>query len=50
MSLATPDQSGQSCLIFGAFLSDYAWGELATVLLAVQQLSDHFRTGVSHAG
>ena len=41
--------SGQSCLICGAFLSDYAWGELATVLLAVQQLSDHFRAGVSHA-
>ena len=46
--LARP--SGQSCLICGAFLSDYAWGELATALLAVQQLSDHFRTGVSHAG
>jgi hypothetical protein len=46
--LARP--SGQSCLICGALLSDYAWGELATALLAVQQLSDHFRTGVSHAG
>jgi hypothetical protein len=45
--LARP--SGQSCLICGAFFSDYAWGELATALLAVQQLSDHFRTGVSHA-
>ena len=45
--LARP--SGQSCLICGAFLSDYAWSELATALLAVQQLSDHFRTGVSHA-
>jgi hypothetical protein len=45
--LARP--SGQSCLICGAFFSDYAWGELATALLAVQQLSDHFRAGVSHA-
>jgi hypothetical protein len=31
--LARP--SGQSCLICGTFLSDYAWGELATALLAV---------------
>ena len=30
--LARP--SGQSCLICGALLSDYAWGELATALLA----------------
>ena len=30
----------------GAFLSDYAWNELATVLLAVHQLSDHYRAGV----
>ena len=45
--LARP--SGKSCLICGAFLSDYAWGELATALLAVQQLSDHFRAGVRHA-
>ena len=45
--LARP--SGQSCLICGAFLSDYAWRELATALLAVQQLSDHLRTGVGHA-
>ena len=29
--LARP--SGESCLICGAFLSDYAWGELATALL-----------------
>ena len=46
--LARP--SGQACLICGALLSDYAWGDLATALLAIQQLSDHFRTGVSHAG
>ena len=45
--LARP--SGQSCLICGALFSDYAWGELATALLAVQQLSDHFRANVSHA-
>jgi hypothetical protein len=31
-------------------LQRYAWGEFATALLALQQLSDHFRTGVSHAG
>src|SRR5262245_35047315 len=34
--------SGQTCLICGAFLSDYAWTMLATTLLATQQLSDHF--------
>ena len=44
LELARP--SGQSCLICGAFLSDYAWNELATVLLAVHQLSDHYRAGV----
>jgi len=43
-------RSGQTCLVCGAFLSHYAWGELATALLAVQQLSEHFCTGVNHAG
>ena len=41
--------SGETCLICGALVSDYAWGELATALLAMQQLSDHFRAGISHA-
>jgi hypothetical protein len=45
--LARP--SGQTCLICGAFLSDYAWTRLATTLLAAQQLSDHFRASVARA-
>ena len=50
--LARP--SGKTCLICGAFFSDYAWIMLAAALLGTQQLgvpaSDHFRTGVGHAG
>jgi hypothetical protein len=46
-----PQQSAAaSSLICGAFFTNYAWGELAAALLAVQQLSEHLRTGVNHAG
>ena len=50
--LARP--SGKTCLICGAFFSDYAWIMLAAALLEVLNssaaASDHFRTGVGHAG
>src|SRR5512145_2996827 len=44
--LARP--SGQTCLICGAFLSDYAWTLLATQQFGVSA-SNHFHTGVGHA-